>query len=69
MVDHHRYVASENIERFQSLLRNGRLDRQQRETVKSLLAQARADLALLEQDGGQSRDQLGSDSHTPLCQT
>jgi hypothetical protein len=48
MLNHHRYIANENIERFETLLRGGRLDRQQTETVISLLAQARADLASLD---------------------
>ena len=51
MLNHHRYVASENIERFETLLRDGRLDGRQTEMVTRLLAQARADLALLDQQG------------------
>ena len=49
MLNHLRYVASENIERFEKLLRGGRLDRQQTEIVAGLLAQARAELAVLDQ--------------------
>jgi hypothetical protein len=40
-----RYVITENIERFETLLRDGWLDRRQIRTVETLLAQARADLA------------------------
>lgn len=48
MSSHSRYVITENIERFEHLLRGGGLDRQQSETVVSLLAQAREALAELE---------------------
>jgi hypothetical protein len=40
-----RYVITENIERFETLLRDGSLDRRQIRTVETLLAQARAELA------------------------
>lgn len=42
---HRRYVLAENIERFETLLRDGPLDGRQIGTVEALLAQARADLA------------------------
>jgi hypothetical protein len=39
-----RYVITENIERFEALLRDDRLDLRQIRTVEFLLAQARAEL-------------------------
>ena len=51
MADHHRYVIHENIERFETLLQSGQLDREQTAVVRMLLAQARADLAMLEGHG------------------
>ncbi len=39
------YVITENIERFEGLLREGELDSMQTRTVEFLLAQARAELA------------------------
>lgn len=40
-----RYVITENIERFETLLRDGRLDSQQARTVQTLLTLARTELA------------------------
>jgi len=51
MADHHRYVIHENIERFETLLQSGELDRRQTGVVCTLLAQARADLARLDGPG------------------
>ena len=48
MDDHRRYIVSENVERFESLLRTGHLERGQIDVVRALLAQARAELATLE---------------------
>jgi len=52
MTDHRHYVLNENIERFESLLRSGRLDRGQTGVVNRLLAQARTDLAVLDASDG-----------------
>jgi len=52
MDDHRRYIVSENIERFEALLRSGQLDRGQIDVVRALLAQARAESATLEQVRG-----------------
>jgi hypothetical protein len=43
-----RYIITENIERFETLLRAGRLDSRQTTTVEFLLAQARNELAMLD---------------------
>jgi hypothetical protein len=50
--DHRRYIVSENIERFEALLRSGQLDRGQINVVRALLAQARAEFATMEQGRG-----------------
>ena len=47
MMDFKDYVVRENIERFEHLLRSGRLDPRQAEIVAELLAQARRELAHL----------------------
>jgi hypothetical protein len=48
MDDHRHYIAIANIERFQTLLQGGQLDRGQICVVRALLAQTRAELATLE---------------------
>lgn len=48
MTEQSRYVVVENIERFEAILRAGPLDAGQTETVRSLLCEARADLAQLD---------------------
>ncbi|HTW69330.1 MAG TPA: hypothetical protein VME47_05540 [Acetobacteraceae bacterium] len=48
MDDYRHYIVGENVERFETLLRSGRLDGEQIGVVRTLLAQARAELATLE---------------------
>jgi len=49
-----RYVITENIARFEALLRGGGLDDRQAGTVTGLLAQACSDLVELDRDCAQA---------------
>ncbi|HUB15539.1 MAG TPA: hypothetical protein VMB34_26555 [Acetobacteraceae bacterium] len=64
MNNHLSYVARENVERFETLLLAGRLDGRQRTMVETLLAQARAELASLEQHGAPPNFPTGEASRT-----